>query len=120
MDHRAFGAVLATLAHLVAPAAFCADAPSVSARAERAISTYVTACLSHDEAALRAVTTPDVLVESGPEGEGTAFTLNQAALLANCASVPGCWPLTLSNLTVIAASEGDKFLAQYDLFAAPL
>ena len=120
MSSSAFGPVLATLAILVVPAAFSAEAGSASARAERVMRSYVTACLSHDETTLRAVTTPDVLIESGSQGEGAAFTLNQAALVANCASVPRCWPLTLSNLTVASAGEDNKFVARYDLIAASL
>jgi hypothetical protein len=115
MSRSAIGPVLATIVTLVISAESCAADGSVSAGAERAISAYVTACLGHDETALRAVTTPDVRVDDGP-----AFTMNQAALLANCASVPRCWPLTLSNITVVSVGNADYFLAQYDLIAAPL
>jgi hypothetical protein len=63
MSRSGFGPVLATLAILIVPAAFSADASPTGSRAERAMGRYVTACLSHDETTLRAVTTPDVLIE---------------------------------------------------------
>ena len=98
-----------------------AAAPNANliSQAERAITSYVAACATHDAPRLTSVTTDDVRIEYALEDPGTWLSLDAASLMAACAtqtaashSAPG-----LDNLWIFPTGDANAVFVQYDVSA---
>jgi hypothetical protein len=91
-------------------------AAALIARAERAVSAYVSACVARDGRALDRVTTRDARVEYTLEDPGTYLSLDASSLIAACAATarvnkPGA---AAANFWIFPTNDADSVFVQYD------
>ena len=91
-------------------------AADVIARAERAVTTYVDACVARDAQTLNRVTTRDARVEYTLEDPGTYLSMDASSLIAACAAnTPTGKPGSVAaNFWIFPTNDADTVFVQYD------
>jgi hypothetical protein len=89
-------------------------AANVIARAERAVTTYVDACVAHDAQRLNRVTTRDARVEYTLANPGIYLSMDASSLIAACAAAARKSGSIAANFWIFPTNDADTVFVQYD------